>query len=324
MKTLNNQKSFNFKVLSLACIIIPLLIGLIRSFRLPSLEDVVQSVLCSCVLCLLLPSDPRENPKLSYIAIAVMLLSVLMSLLPISRPFSPLPMFAVLAIVLIRRGLALSSCHEQELWYEQILTTLCLLDDWALAFVSGQLYVALLFSRGIPAAQIVFMLVSAGLYVVILSCKVRNCPVFVGKERIDEVRSFIELARDSVQEVRYTESEMLQMRMVFERVVALMETEKPFLSESYCMTDLSAAVYTNKLYLSKAINLMTGQNFRQFINTYRVNYSKELMRGNRDLKVLEVAVMSGFHSPVTFGMAFKLNCGETPGEYLQKLRAGLE
>ena len=90
------------------------------------------------------------------------------------------------------------------------------------------------------------------------------------------------------------------------------------------MTDLSAAVYTNKSYLSKAINLMTGQNFRQFINTYRVNYSKELMRGNRDLKVLEVAVMSGFHSSVTFGMAFKLNCGETPGEYLQKLRAGLE
>ena len=60
---------------------------------------------------------------------------------------------------------------------------------------------------------------------------------------------------------------MLQMRMVFERVVALMETEKPFLSESYCMTDLSAAVYTNKSYLILKPHFQFKSIF--FFNIYR-------------------------------------------------------
>ena len=97
-----------------------------------------------------------------------------------------------------------------------------------------------------------------------------------------------------------------------------MEDEKPYLKEDFSLYELSASVFTNKTYLSKTINLMTGKNFRQFINEYRVQYSVRLMEENPLIKVNELSVMSGFHSTVTFNMAFKLNMGMTPGEYIQR------
>lgn len=102
-----------------------------------------------------------------------------------------------------------------------------------------------------------------------------------------------------------------------------MESGRPFLDEDYSLQDLSASVYTNKTYLSKTINIMSGKNFRQFINGYRILYSVDLMKKNPRLRVDELAAMSGFHSTVTYTMAFKANMNETPGEFCQRLRSNL-
>lgn len=113
------------------------------------------------------------------------------------------------------------------------------------------------------------------------------------------------------------------MRILYEKVVSIMESGRPFLDEDYSLQDLSASVYTNKTYLSKTINIMSGKNFRQFINGYRILYSVDLMKKNPRLRVDELAAMSGFHSTVTYTMAFKANMNETPGEFCQRLRSNL-
>lgn len=113
------------------------------------------------------------------------------------------------------------------------------------------------------------------------------------------------------------------MRGIYGKVVSIMESARPFLDEEYSLNDLSMAVYTNKTYLSKTINVMSGKNFRQFINGYRVKYSIEMLKKNPRLRVDELAAMSGFHSTVTYTMAFKANMHETPGEYSQRLRSNL-
>lgn len=107
---------------------------------------------------------------------------------------------------------------------------------------------------------------------------------------------------------------------IYERVVAYFESEKPYLNSELTINDLVKVVYSNKLYISRAISQYTGRNFCQFVNYYRIRYSVELFRENPELKVLEVASMCGFNSVVSFNMAFRLYMNENPSEWMRKER----
>lgn len=107
---------------------------------------------------------------------------------------------------------------------------------------------------------------------------------------------------------------------IYERVVAYFEEEKPFLDNELTINDLVKVLYSNKLYISRAISQFTGRNFCQFVNYYRVIYSMELFRNNHNLKIHDLASNSGFNSDVSYNMAFRLFMGETPGEWCRKER----
>lgn len=111
------------------------------------------------------------------------------------------------------------------------------------------------------------------------------------------------------------------MNTIYAKVLKYMDSKKPYLQESFTIEDMADAVFTNKVYLSKTINYFSGRNYRQFINYYRISYARELMEKDRRLKVVEVAMMSGFHSVVTFNMAFKLFTSMTPSAYYGMLSA---
>lgn len=105
---------------------------------------------------------------------------------------------------------------------------------------------------------------------------------------------------------------------IYERVVAYFEREKPFLDCELTINDLVKVLYSNKLYISRAISQFTGRNFCQFVNFYRIKYSTECFRANHDLKIHEIASMSGFNSIVSFNMAFRLYMGENPSDWCRK------
>lgn len=121
------------------------------------------------------------------------------------------------------------------------------------------------------------------------------------------------------QPVQYVDSDS-RSATLFNDVVKIMEVKKPYLQEDFGLDDLSRMTRTNRLYLSKAINFHAGRNFNQLVNYYRVKYAMELIRKDSDLRMSEVALMSGFHTTVSFNMAFKLNEHTTPSEYARSLR----
>ena len=98
-----------------------------------------------------------------------------------------------------------------------------------------------------------------------------------------------------------------------------METKKPYLQDDFVVDDLSRMTRTNRLYLSKSINFHSGRNFNQLVNYYRVKYAMDLIRKDPGLRMVEVAQMSGFHTVVSFNMAFKLNEHMTPSEFARSL-----
>lgn len=111
-----------------------------------------------------------------------------------------------------------------------------------------------------------------------------------------------------------------QMEELYGRVVIYMKEEKPYLRDEFTLAMMSQEMYTNKAYLSRTINTMSGHNYRQFINFYRIEYAKEYMRKNPRVLMEKVGRVAGFHSSVSFNMAFKLFEKDTPHEWLRKYR----
>ena len=108
---------------------------------------------------------------------------------------------------------------------------------------------------------------------------------------------------------------------LYERIVAYFEAEKPYLNSNLTINELVRYLYSNKLYISKAINHCTGRNFCQFVNYYRVTYAVELFRSDPQLKVVDMANRCGFNSATSFSAAFRLYMGDNPGDWCRKERA---
>ena len=107
---------------------------------------------------------------------------------------------------------------------------------------------------------------------------------------------------------------------IYDRIVACFETEKLYLKSDLIIEDLVKIVFSNKLYISRAISQITGRNFCQFVNYYRIMHSIETFRKNPELKVTELANLSGFNSLVSFSMAFRLYMNENPSDWIRKER----
>lgn len=119
--------------------------------------------------------------------------------------------------------------------------------------------------------------------------------------------------------VQYVDSDS-RSAVLFNEVVKIMEVKKPYLQDDFDLEDLSRMTKTNRLYLSKSINFHSGRNFNQLVNYYRVKYAVELIKKDSGLRMSEVAAMCGFHTTVSFNMAFKLNEHTTPSEYARSLK----
>lgn len=110
-------------------------------------------------------------------------------------------------------------------------------------------------------------------------------------------------------------------RQVYERLLEYFECNQPFLDSNLTINDVVKVVFSNKVYISRAISKYTGKNFCQFVNCYRIAYAVKCFHENMDLKITELAQMSGFNSVVSYNMAFRLFMNENPSEWCRKERA---
>lgn len=116
----------------------------------------------------------------------------------------------------------------------------------------------------------------------------------------------------------------LKMNALYVKAVDYMEQKAPYLREDFCLDSFARDLLTNRVYLSRTINIYSGQNFRQFVNYYRVRYSIGLMKKDKHMMVDELAALSGFHSSVSYNTAFRLFMHESPKEWMHNHHMELE
>lgn len=105
---------------------------------------------------------------------------------------------------------------------------------------------------------------------------------------------------------------------LYGRIQTLFEEEKPYLNGNLTINDIVSSVFSNKVYISRAISMYSGRNFCQYVNYHRVMYSIEYFRMHPETKMADLWPHCGFNSAVSFNMSFRLFMGENPSDWCRK------
>ncbi len=114
------------------------------------------------------------------------------------------------------------------------------------------------------------------------------------------------------------EGELVEEETLIKRVRILMEEQQLFLRPDLKVGDLVEMLGVNARYISNCIKTSEGCSFSTFLNRYRVEYAKRLLRFHPDKKMSVVAMDSGFANETSFFRTFKSFEGLTPGDWLSQ------
>jgi YesN/AraC family two-component response regulator len=99
-----------------------------------------------------------------------------------------------------------------------------------------------------------------------------------------------------------------------------MEGEKPYLNPEISLDAIASSLSLNRRNLSQVINELCKNNFKGYINEFRIRESIKLLSSTEyDKKtILEILYEVGFNSKSVFNDQFKKTTGLTPQEFRLK------
>ena len=98
-----------------------------------------------------------------------------------------------------------------------------------------------------------------------------------------------------------------------------MESHEPYRNQELTLNKLASDTAIPSHHLSQLINQEFGRNFFDFINAYRIEKAKTLMKdkSTNNLTLEAIGAASGFGSATAFYRAFKKHTGITPSGYFK-------
>ncbi|MCD4745398.1 MAG: tetratricopeptide repeat protein [Bacteroidales bacterium] len=93
--------------------------------------------------------------------------------------------------------------------------------------------------------------------------------------------------------------------------------EKPYLYSNINIESVSAALATNRTYLSKAINSVYAKSFTTLVNEFRIRAARQLLTDKKfnHLSIEGIGKMVGYHTRVVFHNNFKKITGISPSYF---------
>ncbi|RRD93618.1 helix-turn-helix domain-containing protein [Clostridiales bacterium COT073_COT-073] len=86
------------------------------------------------------------------------------------------------------------------------------------------------------------------------------------------------------------------------------------------LNDVAEAFSITPTYVSMLFKKEYKTNFKDYLNRYKIEQAKEIMKNNKSVKNKELSEAVGFNSVNTFLRLFKKYTGETPGKYMESKR----
>ena len=105
---------------------------------------------------------------------------------------------------------------------------------------------------------------------------------------------------------------------LMQRINDVIESQKLYKNCELKLSDLANAVGSNRRAVSDCINSQAGCSFNQYVNTFRTEHAKRIIRQYPDRKLSDIFVEAGFANETSFFRTFKALTGMTPTEYRNK------
>jgi len=121
-------------------------------------------------------------------------------------------------------------------------------------------------------------------------------------------------------ELGQSEEQQLKKGFSLVTVQAVRYIENHF-KDDISLKDISDITSVSESHISRIFKRDTGINLIPWINRFRVNYSKDLLE-TTDLKLYDIADLSGFSNYKYYFLQFKKFVGITPGEYRENHLSG--
>lgn len=110
-----------------------------------------------------------------------------------------------------------------------------------------------------------------------------------------------------------------ETEQILQSLSEYMNNESPYLDPELSLQKLAIGLNLPEKQLSQLINKHIGKHFFDYVNEYRINDAKTLLKGQTDLTVLEILYQIGFNSKSSFYTAFKKETLQTPLAYRKSM-----
>ncbi len=101
----------------------------------------------------------------------------------------------------------------------------------------------------------------------------------------------------------------------YEKAKSKIENEMLFKDFNLTLSKLAEQLDEQPATISRVINENSGQNFNDFVNGFRVEEAKKLLKADKSMLIKEVMFESGFQSTSTFNSSFKKLTGISPSGF---------
>lgn len=122
---------------------------------------------------------------------------------------------------------------------------------------------------------------------------------------------------DVIPKQKYSPEIDIEKSKQIEALKAFMIEKEPYLDSSLTIQSLAEQLSIPTKDLSALINLYMNKHFFDFINEYRIEKAKEILKDStkKELTILEILYEVGFNSKSSFSTSFKKYTGTTPTDF---------
>lgn len=144
-----------------------------------------------------------------------------------------------------------------------------------------------------------------------------NICVFLSNMRYP---NFYRIIENEIKKNRYERSLLkgLDAEVILDRLMDLMGAENIYKDFELSLESLAQMLSITPHQLSQFMNERLNTNFRNYVNSYRIEEAKKILINESDKNILTICYDVGFNSKSTFNTCFKKYTSKTPSEFRQE------